>query len=114
MTTLVERIKSTAKNKYGWNLKTTAQNAGIGINSIYRWKTQAPTSKSLQKVADVLNVSVDFLLTGNEEEQSIKKTDDNSATGVIAAHIDDDTPAEEQQQIINFIENLKKARGGQD
>lgn len=73
MTTLVDRIKNTAKDKYGWNLKTTAQNAGIGINSIYRWKTQAPTSKSLQKVADVLNVSVDYLL-GNEDSQSGKKT----------------------------------------
>lgn len=113
MTTLVDRIKSTAKDKYGWNLKTTAQHAGIGINSIYRWKTQAPTSKSLQKVADVLDVSVDFLLTG-DEESTTTKVDDNSATGVIAAHIDDDTPAEEQQQIINFIENLKKARGGQN
>ena len=28
----------------------------------------------------------------------------------IMAHIDDDTPEEERQQIINFIENLKKAR----
>lgn len=113
MATLVDRIKSTAKDKYGWNLKTTAQKAGIGINSIYRWKTQAPTSKSLQKVADVLNVSVDYLLTG-EEEPSSNKADDNSATGVIAAHIDDDTPEEERQQIINFIENLKRARGGQN
>lgn len=69
MSTLVDRIKSTAKGKYGWNLKTTAQKAGIGVNSIYRWKTQSPTSQSLKKVADVLDVSVDYLL-GNEEASS--------------------------------------------
>lgn len=109
MTTLVERIKITAKSKYGWNLKTTAQKAGIGVNSIYRWKDQSPTSQSLKKVADVLNVSVDYLLGDDKPED--EKVDDNSATGVIAAHIDDDTPEEERQQIINFIENLKKARG---
>lgn len=113
MTTLVDRIKSTAKDKYGWNLKTTAQRAGIGVNSIYRWKTQSPTTQSLKKVADVLNVSTDYLLNG-ENTSEVESTDDNSATGVIAAHIDDDTPEEEQQQIINFIENLKKARGGQN
>lgn len=39
---LVDRIKLTAKLKKNWNLKTTAQHAGIGVNSIYRWQTQAP------------------------------------------------------------------------
>lgn len=60
--TLVERIKKIAKERYGWNLKTTATKAGIGINSIYRWKNQTPTAESLQKVADTLDVSVDYLL----------------------------------------------------
>lgn len=60
--TLVDRIKETAKNKRGWNLKTTAEKAGIGINSIYRWKEQTPTTDSLAKVAKVLDVSVDYLL----------------------------------------------------
>lgn len=61
MTTLVDRIKGTAKSKYGWNLKTTAEKAGIGVNSIYRWKDQTPTSESLAKVAAILDVSVDYL-----------------------------------------------------
>lgn len=63
--TLVERIKEVAKTR-GWNLKTTAEKAGIGVNSIYRWKTQTPTTESLSKVANVLGVSVDYLL-GNEK-----------------------------------------------
>lgn len=82
MTTLVDRIKSTAKNKYGWNLKTTAQKAGIGVNSIYRWKDQTPTTESLQKVANVLDVSVDYLL-GNDSKS-------NSDTKKVV-DIDDDT-----------------------
>jgi len=76
VTTLVDRIKITAKDKYGWNLKTTAQKAGIGINSIYRWKEQAPTSKSLQKVADVLEVSVDYLLGNEIKDKNAKQTVD--------------------------------------
>lgn len=64
MPTLVDRIKRLAYTKYGWNLKTTAQKAGIGTNSIYRWKSQTPTTESLQKVATVLDTSVDYLLNG--------------------------------------------------
>ncbi|ANK66560.1 helix-turn-helix domain-containing protein [Loigolactobacillus backii] len=81
--TLVERIKEIS-NKRGWNLKTTAQKAGIGINSIYRWKDQTPTTHSLEKVADVLDVSVDYLLGKTENEntvyenkQSVELSDDD-------------------------------------
>lgn len=65
--TLVERIKKEAK-KHGMNLKQTAAKAGIGVNSIYRWKTQNPTSDSLNKVAKVLGVSTDYLLNGNDHQ----------------------------------------------
>ncbi|MHA3066617.1 helix-turn-helix domain-containing protein [Lacticaseibacillus saniviri] len=59
--TLVERIKEIAK-KRGWNLKTTALKAGLSENTIYGWKKFSPASDKLQAVADVLNVSVDYLL----------------------------------------------------
>lgn len=72
--TLVERIKETAK-KRGWNLKTTADKAGIGINSIYRWKEQTPTTESLSKVANVLGVSVDYLLGRDETPDWADKKD---------------------------------------
>lgn len=68
--TLVDRIKKVAKDKKGWNLKTTAEKAGIGINSIYRWKTQAPQSNKLQLVADVLGVTTDYLLNGDRADAS--------------------------------------------
>lgn len=38
----------------------------------------------------------------------------NEAAQTIAAHIDDDTPDDEREQIINFIENLKRARSKDD
>ncbi|WHQ78957.1 helix-turn-helix transcriptional regulator [Latilactobacillus curvatus] len=68
--TLVDRIKKVARDKKGWNLKTTAQEAGIGINSIYRWKEQSPTTESLSKVANVLGVSTDYLL-GKTDNPSV-------------------------------------------
>lgn len=59
--TLVERVKSIAKNRKGWNLKETAANAGLGINSIYKWDKQSPSIKSIEAVAKVLGVTVDEL-----------------------------------------------------
>lgn len=73
--TLVDRIKEIAKNKKGWNLKTTAEQAGIGINSIYRWKDQTPQTDKLTAVANVLDVSVDYLL-GKSESQTTSDTKD--------------------------------------
>lgn len=68
--TTIERIKKISKER-GWSLQKVAEKAGIGINSIYRWNTKTPSTASLQAVADVLNVSVDYLLG---------KTDDNSTS----------------------------------
>ncbi|WP_461241172.1 helix-turn-helix domain-containing protein [Paucilactobacillus sp. N302-9] len=93
--TLVERIKEVAK-KRGWNLKTTADKAGIGINSIYRWKDQTPTADSLSKVAKVLDVSVDYLL-GNEEP----KEDVNDYFRIDISKID---PSKRDE----FIKDLEK------
>ena len=65
-TELVERIKKIAQ-QHNLNLKETAIKAGIGENSIYRWKSQSPTTESLTKVAQVLGVSTDYLL-GNDDD----------------------------------------------
>lgn len=66
-----ERIKELAK-KQNLTLAKVNDLSGIGTNSIYRWKSQMPTSSNLQKVAKVLHTSTDYLL-GN--------TDDPSPTG---------------------------------
>ena len=60
-----DRIKTLASNR-GWSLQKLALKAGIGINSIYRWKKMTPSTENVQKVADVLQVSVDYLL-GNTD-----------------------------------------------
>ncbi|AYM03609.1 XRE family transcriptional regulator [Levilactobacillus brevis] len=71
MTTL-ERIKKLSKER-GWSLQTLAEKSGLGKNSIYRWDVKTPSTNSLQKVADILHVSVDYLL-GHEDPRNGKKT----------------------------------------
>ena len=68
----IDRIKKTAKNK-NLSLQNVAEKAGLGINAIYRWKTQAPTTDSISKVAKVLNVSTDYLLGVSDDPEPSKK-----------------------------------------
>lgn len=59
--TTFERIKKLAKMR-GYSLTKLNDKAGLGTNSIYHWKTKTPSTDNLKKVADVLDVSVDYLL----------------------------------------------------
>lgn len=63
--TLFERVKETS-SQHGWSLQQTAQKAGLGINSLYSWKKKKPSADRIKAVADVLHVSVDYLL-GNTD-----------------------------------------------
>lgn len=75
--TLFERTKEISK-KRGMSLQDAAKSAGIGINSIYQWKKQTPSVDRIKLVADVLNVSVDYLLGNTNDMHANKKADTSS------------------------------------
>ena len=71
--TLFERVKEISK-KHGFSsLRVLSEQAGLSPNVIYGWKTKKPSAKTLQAVADVLGVSVDYLLGNTDEMHSNKK-----------------------------------------
>lgn len=70
---LIDRVKEISK-KNGYSLTDVAIKAGIGEKSIYSWTKREPTVATLQKVADVLHVSTDYLL-GRTDEMNIKSSD---------------------------------------
>ena len=72
--TVFERIKETAKLR-GTNLKNLAKQVGLSENAIYSWKNKTPRTDNVQAVADVLGVSVDYLL-GNTDQLYGNKKDD--------------------------------------
>ena len=99
--TLFERVKEISK-KHGFSsLRVLSEQAGLSPNVIYGWKTKEPSAKSLQKVADVLNVSVDYLL-GNTDDMHTTKNEDPSTPELIAAHwgIDLDNLSKEEKAIV--------------
>lgn len=81
--TIFERVKETA-NLRKINLQTLAEKSGMGINSIYGWKTKTPSVEKISAVADVLNVSTDYLLGRTD------KMNATTAETVKKADIDDD------------------------
>lgn len=73
--TTFERIKQVA-NERGFNLKQTALMAGLSENALYRYNQGVePKYATVKAVADVLGVSVDYLL-GNTDDIHVNKDED--------------------------------------
>src|SRR5699024_2891924 len=60
MTTL-DRIKKISKQR-GFSLTKVNDMANLGTNTIYSWKHKEPGINNLKADANVINVSVDYLL----------------------------------------------------
>lgn len=73
--TTFERVKEISEKKGFSSLKTLSEEAGLSQNVIYGWRKTEPSAKSLKKVADVLGVSVDYLLGNTDEMHTNKKAD---------------------------------------
>lgn len=71
--TLVSRIKEVAQQQ-NMSVIDVAIKAGIAENSIYGWSQKTPKADNLAKVADVLHVSVDYLLERTDDPST--KSDD--------------------------------------
>lgn len=71
--TLISRTKEIAKLR-GLSLDDVAIKAGLSAKSIYNWGRNSPKSENLDKVADVLHVSTDYLL-GRTDKMNLSSTD---------------------------------------
>lgn len=109
MSTL-DRVKNLSRSK-GLSLQDVSSKAGLGKNSIYKWKTQNPSIENLQKVARVLGVSTDYLLGNtNDPEPSVSSDNLTKNQKLIAYSIDPDISDEERQAIINMVKEAMKFR----
>lgn len=71
---VLDKVKQLASEK-GYSLLALNDKAMLGKNAIYKWKTQKPSTENLKKVADVLGVSVDYLLDNTDDMHSNKQDD---------------------------------------
>ncbi|MFG6674115.1 helix-turn-helix domain-containing protein [Leuconostoc lactis] len=112
---LIDRVKEVSK-KNGYSLTDVAIKAGIGEKSIYAWTKREPTVATLQKVADVLHVSTDYLLGRTDEmnyisddnkQIDLKYTLDNEIMLAFDGH---EIPDEDKVKIREYIELLDLKR----
>ncbi|MDV8931181.1 helix-turn-helix domain-containing protein [Leuconostoc citreum] len=114
--TLYERTIFISK-KRGYSLKTLAIKAGLAENSIYDWKKSTPKADNLQKVADVLHVSTDYLL-GRTDEMNYSSISENKQIDLKDALDDEimlafdgrDIPETDKVKIREYIELLDLKR----
>lgn len=69
---MVERIRALARNK-GLSLTALEEKLFFGNGTIGKWSKQSPSSDKLLKVANYLETSVDYLLTGKEKAPSLSE-----------------------------------------
>lgn len=79
--TLFEKTKQLSKQR-GYSLQQTAELSGLSKNAIYNWKTKEPSPVSLKAVADVLGVSVDYLLGNTDDMHANKKSADSEPVDI--------------------------------
>lgn len=84
MSILLDNIKKES-SKRGYSLRKLNDLAGLKPNIIYSWAKQEPSLTSLQKVADVLHVSTDYLL-GRTNQMNATSSDKK-----VADILDDET-----------------------
>lgn len=73
--TIYERIESLRKSK-GLSQGKLEKQLGFSNGSISKWKNSTPKVERLQKLADFFGVSVEYLMTGKEDEHKEKDNTD--------------------------------------
>ncbi|WP_313585273.1 helix-turn-helix domain-containing protein [Lacrimispora sp.] len=66
---LYEQIRDVAKAR-GYSINRLEQELGFARSSINKFNKNAPSADKLQKIAETLGVTVDYLMTGNLVEDS--------------------------------------------
>ena len=65
---LYETIRDTAKSK-GYSVNRLEQELGFARSSINKFNKNKPSVDKLQKIAELLDVSVDYLMTSTEDKK---------------------------------------------
>lgn len=68
---LYEQIRDIAKTK-GYSINKLEQELGFARSSINKFNKNKPSIDKLKQIADLLEVTVDYLTSGNEESENNK------------------------------------------
>ena len=121
---LYDNVKEAAKKK-GYSINRLEKELGFARSYISKFKTITPSADKIQRIADFLEVSSEYLLTGEEKEQEQYYLNDEAAQ--VAQEIFEnkelralfdvqrDMDADDLRALHNMALALKrKERGGND
>ena len=107
---LTERIKEKAK-PLGHTFASIERSVGIGNGAIRRWDTNSPSAANLKAVADFLNCSMEYLLTGednkNETSNITASASDQEWLNLIH-QLPEDVQREYKAEIKGYVKALNK------
>lgn len=99
-------------NKEGLSLPKLEIELGLGNGTISRWRSSAPSSDKLAKVADYFDVTTDFLL-GREESEI--ETEALRKVKVMTRKAEEHLTKEESEQLVKLyadtVEMFLKTKG---
>ena len=107
--TLLSRTKEIAK-KRGMSMESLANKVGISKSGIYQWDKHEPKPSTIQKVADVLHVSTDYLLGRTDEMNPTSSDNLTPAQKEVAYFIDPSATKEDIEQIKQLVEIAKLSK----
>ncbi len=110
--TLLSRTKEIAK-KRGMSMESLANKVGISKSGIYQWDKHEPKPSTIQKVADVLNVSTDYLLGRTDEMNPARSNNELSGFDeeIMMAFDGKPIPDEDKEKLLEFARFLRSQRG---
>lgn len=82
---LYENVKNAAKAK-GYSINRLEKELGFSRSYILKFKTITPSAEKIQKIADFLGVSSEYLMTGEEKENE-ERYYTNDETAQVAQEI---------------------------
>ena len=112
---MVDRINELAKQK-GVSISTIEKTLGLGNGIIGKWRKQSPSCDKLKLVADYLNVSIDYLITGKDCHNNTNISNSNigdysNGTITIYNHSNEskeESKAEQEQEMNETSKELLK------
>lgn len=102
---LTERIREIA-SKQGLNIKNIEVSAGFGNGTIRRWGASPPSADKLLKIANMLNTTCEYLMTGEEKSATLSSEDIEWLT--LIHHLPRDAQLEFKGELKGYLKSLKK------
>ncbi len=84
---LYENVKDAAKAK-GYSINRLEQELGFARSYISKFKTITPSVDKIQKIADFLQVSSSYLMTGEEKEEELSARNERDIEKALKSTLD--------------------------